>query len=589
MVGSAPETPVSTAPHITVLQLSDLQFGRHHRFVGEPGLGSLLDRVTLDLEKLRDTCGFRPDLVLLTGDLSEWGMATELEQARLFAAGLGDRLGLPARRVVLLPGNHDINRKLCEGYFATSEGRAAAPSPPYFPKYEPFAAMFARFYAGCDGLTFTEKEPWTFFEYPELRVVVAALNSTIADSHLPDDHYGFVGEAQIRWFIERLRPYRERGFLRIGAVHHDILSPEHAAARQDRTDIENKLAPYLNMLVHGHTHVEQMQWIDGKAPVPVLGIGSAGVKAAERPEEVPNQYQIVQIYADRIRYGRRAYVVDKKDWVGCLRSNPDGESWETERAVRFDRAEATFSAPVVVSSAGGTDSALLLEEYRRAWARIESMTPLFDIAARGEDEEVARDLDFLRVFVPPKARRASPAALDTRDPDEGRGPRNPRRGRDRKEPRDMSPSWSAPWTTPPERVEDLAVSPDEPWLVILGAPGAGKTALTRWVGLKLCVAGESFGEALRDMVPVRIDLRQFAERQRATRDAGRAYDFLEYLDDTHRERSIDLRGGDLRALAAEGRILWLFDGLDEVPDVNRRREIAVMIAGVRLKYGGRGG
>ena len=31
------------------------------------------------------------------------------------------------------------------------------------------------FYAGVDGVEFTEKEPWTLFELPELSLVVAGL------------------------------------------------------------------------------------------------------------------------------------------------------------------------------------------------------------------------------------------------------------------------------------------------------------------------------------------------------------------------------------------------------------------------------
>lgn len=62
---------------ITILHVSDMQFGRNHRF-GRLGLGgadekfdTLVKRLTDDLDKLRDDQGLKPDLVALTGDLAE--------------------------------------------------------------------------------------------------------------------------------------------------------------------------------------------------------------------------------------------------------------------------------------------------------------------------------------------------------------------------------------------------------------------------------------------------------------------------------------------------------------------------------------
>ena len=58
---------------------------------------------------------------------------------------------------------------------------------------------------------------------PELRVVVAGQNSTMAESHRDDDHYGWVGEHQLKWFADRLAGYRAKGWLRLAAVHHNVV------------------------------------------------------------------------------------------------------------------------------------------------------------------------------------------------------------------------------------------------------------------------------------------------------------------------------------------------------------------------------
>lgn len=110
---------------ITVLHLSDVQFGKDHRFAGAELAGldasyeTLLSRLREDLKGLTDEEGhpLRPDLFFLTGDLAEWGLKSEFKDAQRFLRGICEFLELGPERVVLIPGNHDINRKLCSSYF----------------------------------------------------------------------------------------------------------------------------------------------------------------------------------------------------------------------------------------------------------------------------------------------------------------------------------------------------------------------------------------------------------------------------------------------------------------------------------------
>ena len=86
--------------HITLLHLSDLQFGRHHRF-GRLGLPSpddkfddLLSRLTDDLRTLEDDHGLRPDLLIVTGDLAEWGLKSEFADVLRLLEGLTEHYEL---------------------------------------------------------------------------------------------------------------------------------------------------------------------------------------------------------------------------------------------------------------------------------------------------------------------------------------------------------------------------------------------------------------------------------------------------------------------------------------------------------------
>src|ERR1043165_2244826 len=160
MVGSAPQA--AGEPAVTILHVSDLQFGKHHRFA-DPGGGfdTLLRRLCDDLDGRAPDPGLRPDLVALTGDLAEWGMRSELEQVAVFAEGLRAHLSLAPERVLIVPGNHDINRSLCEAYFLECAGEGERPRPPYWRKWKPYVELFARLYRDVDRYRFTELEPWT--------------------------------------------------------------------------------------------------------------------------------------------------------------------------------------------------------------------------------------------------------------------------------------------------------------------------------------------------------------------------------------------------------------------------------------------
>ena len=73
---------------VTILHVSDMQFGKHHRFADpEGGFDTLMRRLCDDLDLLARENGLAPDLVALTGDLAEWGMGTSSGRWRCSAKG----------------------------------------------------------------------------------------------------------------------------------------------------------------------------------------------------------------------------------------------------------------------------------------------------------------------------------------------------------------------------------------------------------------------------------------------------------------------------------------------------------------------
>ena len=203
-----------------------------------------------------------------------------------------------------------------------------------------FHAAFADFYSGVDGVTFTPDEPWSLFAMPDLTVVVAGLNSTMAESH--EEHYGHVGEAQLRWFAQRLSEYSALGWLRLAAVHHNAVrgAVNDDENLRDADDLDRILGEpgLVNILLHGHTHDGRRQQLS--SGLMALSTGSAAVSSGARAGEAPNQYQLVTIDRTSVTRHARRYEPRQRRWIADTGVSRSGLSGTTAR-----RASSTRSTP----------------------------------------------------------------------------------------------------------------------------------------------------------------------------------------------------------------------------------------------------
>jgi WD40 repeat protein/3',5'-cyclic AMP phosphodiesterase CpdA len=309
---------------VSVLHVHGPSFGR----AGERGqppatAAQLQERVYAGLESMEAT---RPDLLVVTGNLTATGSMKESSEAYSFLSGLRTMLGLEPQRVLVVPGSRDVNMAACRAYFNNCEADDTEPHPPYWPKWRHYAGLFANLYHGLkDRPVFESAQPWTLFTIGELRVVVAGLNSTMAHSHLQDDGQGWLGDAQAAWFEEVLRPFQRDGWLRIGLVAHapateddngsgTLGAPEGPLAR---------VAPRLNLIFHG----------------------GAGEPAARQglfclPSPSDAQYQVVELTKDGLTTQVRAAGEP------VTRSQRFDVAWQSVSAAFTGASDAAAPVPV---------------------------------------------------------------------------------------------------------------------------------------------------------------------------------------------------------------------------------------------------
>ncbi|UQA58167.1 metallophosphoesterase [Polyangium aurulentum] len=78
-------------------------------------------------ELVKDGTGV--DLVCFTGDVADWGLAAEYGPATEFVEAMLARLGVPKERFFVVPGNHDIQRKVNEAQWSDLRPKLLAMLP----------------------------------------------------------------------------------------------------------------------------------------------------------------------------------------------------------------------------------------------------------------------------------------------------------------------------------------------------------------------------------------------------------------------------------------------------------------------------
>jgi hypothetical protein len=260
----------------------------------------------------------RPDILIATGNLAYSALPEEYTRGLAFLTRLARAAGISREQVVIIPGSNDVSRSASRGYFEMQASVGEAPVVPYSLKWRNFATKINGFYPPRGPSSrdpFPLDEPWSMFEVFSCRVVVAGLNSTIAESHLDD--YGSFTEEQLDWFANRLDRYRSQGLLRIAAMHRvDV---------RDAADLNKILGEkgLVNLLISGEPNDSPTL----QCGVPVLAGGNIGRTG---------RYQLIAVRQDGVSRVIRLHTAD--------------EGWHADRHedIEYPITDAPYTFPPVL-------------------------------------------------------------------------------------------------------------------------------------------------------------------------------------------------------------------------------------------------
>lgn len=306
-----------------VLHLSDI-----HRTPDEPlQTSEILHSLKSDIERYPDDDIPTPNLIVISGDLTQAAESREYEEAMELVSGLCSFLGLTQERVVIVPGNHDIHWPTIEwrikkqqphgviadyiletnGRFQYVESEAA-----YQERLDNFRHFYQKYF-GCSYPS-VRAEQYTVYKYPELSVCFVGFNSCdlvdderFAASIHPDAIAG-AADAVARF-----------DGLRIAVWHHDVnwraerdvkdhLNPDSARTISERCF-------HLALCGHSHRPASHDTTLLEGLPLPIIAAGSLCAGSRQRPESVPRSYNVLEFHRNGVRVHWRCKLERGTPWL----------------------------------------------------------------------------------------------------------------------------------------------------------------------------------------------------------------------------------------------------------------------------------
>ena len=223
---------------------------------------------TATLEKLvRDLKSQSPDHTAITGDLINFALPGEYENAAKWLSGFGD-----AAEVSVVPGNHDAYVRMP---YEKSLGKWAS--------YMTGDKLTRDWFGGADGT----------FPYVRIRGEVAIIGISSAVPSPLFMAYGHLGRSQLERLAVVLRRLGKEDLFRVVLIHHPPISA--SAARWKHLLDEKKLRAALErngaeLVLHGHLHRRSIRYLNGpQGYTPIVGVPSASLAPSlHRPSAAYN-------------------------------------------------------------------------------------------------------------------------------------------------------------------------------------------------------------------------------------------------------------------------------------------------------------
>lgn len=301
---------------VRILHLSDIHFRAETAWNARPVLSALTDFIGNEVAE-----GRKPDLVAITGDIAWSGKQTEYKLARDWLDTLWPRLGgLNKDRLLLVPGNHDVDRAKTTGLVSSGQtaiitnGNQNTIAMLFQSKGERdlFLArhhQYAKFARQWFGKAQTPLGWHRSIEVNGARVHVAGLNSAWMSSKEREQGELLLGEWQVNETV--LAPGARDADWRIALMHH----PWTYFAEFDGGPARDRVHMQCDLVLRGHLHQARIERI--VPPDPERGCLELAAGCIYESSTYPNAFQWIELLpGKRVRvdfrlWHQHRWIVDR--------------------------------------------------------------------------------------------------------------------------------------------------------------------------------------------------------------------------------------------------------------------------------------
>lgn len=283
------------------LHISDLHLGHTDTYTQDIVLGSLLR----SFERGEPLADFPPDLIFCTGDVAYSGKPEEYREAVRFFDALSRATGVTNDRIIVVPGNHDVDRtKIGRRFrleittrdeadeFFGDDDAAIADRIQAWPRF----AAFADFQSDHLRSPLHPAEPYSIWHIVERGLSVGVVGLNTAWLALDGTRSGdiVVGERLVRKALDVVSGADRPGLV-VALLHH----PLEWLAEFERARIEELLVESCDLILYGHLHEERPWGV--QTPQGAVAMLGAGAASQGRGAGRPNTAFIGEIHGDRAR------------------------------------------------------------------------------------------------------------------------------------------------------------------------------------------------------------------------------------------------------------------------------------------------
>ncbi len=331
---------------ISLIHISDLHRDPNNPISNEALLNSLIQDV--EGAKAEEPEIPAPQIIIVSGDIIQGAgkdvmnpeevLRGQYEQAELFLGALADKLlGGDRQRLIISPGNHDINfSKVFSAlqeidYASVDENKQREYAgliwdhqskfrwswsdfklyeiinePLYEERLSDFIAFYNKFYGGARVYSSDPTQQFDIFDFPDLDVVITTFNSCFRND--PLNRQGTIHPQAFSNACQALRDRKFRGRLRLAVWHHSTKGTPRQDDYMDSDFLQQLVAHGYSLGFHGHQH--KPEFIDEKFAFG--GVGKVNVLSASTLAGGAHTL------APGATLGYNRVVLDTENWNGEL-------------------------------------------------------------------------------------------------------------------------------------------------------------------------------------------------------------------------------------------------------------------------------